>query len=251
MKPVIGIGWDVGGWQGSNHGWAACRWTSDNTVEWMGDPTTLRIPDGGRLELDDVIQRLTGCSLSSLQSERLVIAVDAPLSFPRAFKELLGGKSFDFVRPPREIDSRLAYRDTDRHVHAENGRKPLSAAFDRLGTNSTVAMVHIHHWKQQWQFSVARGASSGHGRWDIIEVYPALAKYKRDSNAALPGIAHLLPAEGQLNQDSFDAAICALHAVQFGADDRFEELPPLVRPDPDSDFVPWSRGTARRPPPRR
>lgn len=85
----------------------------------------------------------------------LVVAIDAPLGFPRAFVRFLSGdEPAEILCPDREIESLLAYREKDRHVYGVFGKKPLSAAFDKLGNNATVAMAHVRRWQENHGFSV-------------------------------------------------------------------------------------------------
>jgi hypothetical protein len=153
--------------------------------------------------------------------------------------------------PSRELDSRIAYRDTDREVNrayampagskaaqpkALPGPKPLSASFDRLGNNATVAMMHAAEWRRDWGFAVLpMHAPLPTGR-DIIEVYPALLKrrgpegggkiLRAEASAALQNAGHLL---AQVGSDAHDAALCALMAVAFRAEGACG-LPRLVGP---------------------
>lgn len=77
---VVGIGWDVGGWMGGNHGLAAAIWEND-TIRWIGKPRNAAIPQKGLFTLDDF---LLGYYSSSdiLQQATVVVAIDAPLGYP-------------------------------------------------------------------------------------------------------------------------------------------------------------------------
>lgn len=70
-----------------------------------------------------------------------------------------------------------------------------------------------------------------------IEVYPALAKNPSNDDRVLRDIARFLPEDPDPDPDDYDAAICALHAIQFGAGNEVEGLPPLIPPDLDSEEV--------------
>ena len=74
-----------------------------------------------------------------------MIGIDAPLGWPAEFVRLVG-RAPNHARPylppaGGEFESRLAYRYTDRAVHRRCGKKPLSAAFDKLGNNATKAIA--------------------------------------------------------------------------------------------------------------
>lgn len=75
-----------------------------------------------------------------LACPRLALGIDAPLAFPRALGNLLAGRGVECAVPQREIDNPYAYRDCERWLHQQYGKKPLSATFDRLGNNATLAL---------------------------------------------------------------------------------------------------------------
>jgi len=229
VKPVLALGWDVGGWMGAKHGWAMCKLTEDGRLEWPYAPVELSIGPSGGFDLGDIVRRLSGSNESIGADHKIVVAIDAPLGFPIHFRKLLDGGRVDVPFPGREIDSQLAYRETDRHIHATFGKKPLSAAFDKLGNNATVAMVHARRWCDADGFSVRPLTEGGDSDREIIEVYPALVKDPR-SGEVKGRLSELLPPELKSGTDAYDAAICALHAARFAAAEAFDSLSPLVGP---------------------
>jgi len=229
VKPVLALGWDVGGWMGAKHGWAMCTLTEDGRIEWPSPPVELRIGPTGGFDLGEIVRRLSGSNEPMGAGQRVVLAIDAPLGFPIQFRKLLDGERVELPFPTREIDSELAYRETDRHVHATLGKKPLSASFDKLGNNASVAMVHVRRWCEADGFSVRPLTDEGASDREIIEVYPALAKDPR-SREAKGRLSALLPPEVRSGTDAYDAAICALHAARFGAGQAVDSLPALVGP---------------------
>ena len=143
-QPVLGVGWDVGGWIGRKQAVAIVEW-KDHSAQWLATPTRFSIAQlGEEWGVDDLVR----CAWPEAPSEildgrELVMAIDAPLGFPVAFSELLAQRStpsFDPSGP--EIENPLAYRETDRHIYRTFRKKPLSGSFDKLGNNATVAMVH-------------------------------------------------------------------------------------------------------------
>ena len=68
------------------------------------------------------------------------IGIDCALGWPDAFVEFVSAHARAEVAP--EVDGgadwrrTLAYRATDRHVHAQTGRWPLSVSTDRLGVTA-------------------------------------------------------------------------------------------------------------------
>ena len=159
----------------------------------------------------------------------LAIGIDAPLAFPRAFCALLAGQGAAVPVPEREIDNPYAYRDCERWIHERYGKKPLSASFDRLGNNASLALVMVAALaplvRVPQQAPVAARA--------LLEVYPALAKQGGKRACAEPGIHALLPETLQPGTDQYDAALCALMALQYAAGDKVKALPPLQAPPAD------------------
>lgn len=159
---ILSIGWDIGGWQGKNHGFALIGMEDGGEPELIGQPQTLRIPSGqkesgGLFELEDLVEELGEVQFSDY--DKIVIAVDAPLGLPRAFKNFINDPNLIEKRPNREIDNPLAYRKTEQHIYRSFCKKPLSAPFGRLGTSMTVAMVHARHWAKSGFFVVPQQRS--------------------------------------------------------------------------------------------
>ncbi|AXF57672.1 DUF429 domain-containing protein [Salicibibacter kimchii] len=229
MAPkVIGIGWDVGGWLGSNHGVAICEWDSTKqTIEWKGAPTEISIPNSGRLSLQQLISSVDD-TLDSDDDRRMIIGVDAPLGYPKAFKQLINGEINPVDKPEKEIQNPLAYRYTDRAIYEMLGKKPLSAVFDRIGNNTTVAMSHAKLWEKRDGFKIYPMEKQGkEDKKIIIEVYPALLKASKKSEAHT-NIRQYLPTNIKPGTDAYDACICALYAIAFGVNDS--PLPNLAHP---------------------
>ena len=231
MKPTLGIGWDVRGWLGKQQAVAAVTW-SGTELRWLGKPHLFDITalHHSRGSLRDFI-RLAWPDASDdvLQTHRVVVAIDAPLGFPAAFRELLVGET-SFERPlGPEIENRFAYRDTDRHIYGTFRKKPLSASFDKLGNVATVAIWHARRWSQEPNVRIVPIQAAQDTDHAIIEVYPALAKPSRLSACHLP-FGALLPSDVPLGTDEYDAAICAVLALSFGMNGTEPSLPLLVHP---------------------
>ncbi|WP_088035472.1 DUF429 domain-containing protein [Evansella clarkii] len=227
---VIGIGWDVGGWMGTNHGIAVCSWdTASKKVSWHGTPFETGLPDSGILSLDKL---LSGSEIDEnllADNDTLtVIGIDAPLGFPAEFINLLNGQPSQIVRPEKEIFNPLAYRAADQEIYERFRKKPLSASFDRIGNNATLAIAHARRWERENNFTVyPTKIEEADMNRIIIEVYPALVKSRRDGDAAEWMIKHI-PGNVFPGTDAYDACICALYAIALGSDGQL--LPKLKRP---------------------
>lgn len=158
---------------------------------------------------------------------KLVVAIDAPLSFPKAFRNLLNGKASTQSVPATEIESRLAYRDCERWVKKEFGKKPLSAPFDKLGNNASLAMSVASALQQEDHTVVPQSAERAARA--VIEVYPGLVKAgSRKADPAIPEVARHLPENLDEGTDRYDAAICAVVALVFLGGGAQLGLPDLV-----------------------
>ena len=227
-RAVLCLGWDVGGWMGGKQGAAAVLWDpASPSVQWVATPRDFRLKAGTHLTFPDFVTLATGGSWPwPTQSARCVVGIDAPLGYPVAYRRLVAGAQVDGSCPTREIDNILAYRDTERHIFERFGKKPLSAPFDKLGNNASVAVSHVRRWATEEELRVAPFEEVGSGHV-AIEVYPALSK-SRDGLA--PALATWLPNEVTPGTDSFDAAISALIALAFAADGAIKGLPRVVHP---------------------
>ncbi|CDX02977.1 Hypothetical protein DPCES_3090 [Desulfitobacterium hafniense] len=237
VKRIIGIGWDVGGWAGDKQGIAAVQWNLDSdTIDWIGIPRQISIPIGSMITPNYIVSQITESSNPDFDNEsQVIIGVDAPLGYPTDFLKLLSGNLSNFTRPQREIDNSLAYRETDKHIFNEFNKKPLSHVFDKLGNNSTVAITHIQYW-QDYGYSIHPRNKSVNDQKVIIEVYPALVKSSRSSEAKDP-IKQLLPSNLQTGTDAYDAAICAIMAIAYGAEGRLRNIPKLIEPPTISEAI--------------
>jgi hypothetical protein len=112
-------------------------------------------------------------------------------------------------------------------VAKEHGKKPLSASFDKLGNNATVAMALTRRWRDHEGFRVLPYDELGDGRRVVIETYPALFKRK---GVVVERARSLLP-EGLVDgSDEKDATICALVAAAY-ANASDPPLPKIVGPE--------------------
>ena len=190
LRRVLGIGWDVGGWRGNGQGIAVVEW-ADNSPQWLGSPTSFSlsnlVEDWG---VDDLVRRSwPEAPQDILNNREVVLAIDAPLGFPIAFRDLLGGgpgPSIDLKNP--EIENRLAYRETDRNIHRTFRKRPLSASFDRIGNPATVAI---------FARAIFTHCGSGIVRSDAREIAARIADFGKahgiEANIAYDGLALTFP----------------------------------------------------------
>ncbi len=228
MDSIISIGWDVGGWLGSKQGIAICKWDPHlDTIEWIS-PNELSLPAKELFTLDYIFGLLTNKSFHDFCGDaKIVISIDSPLGVPTEYLNLLNGKHIYCKKPSREIESRFAYRDTERHIFEVFGKKPLSAPFDKLGSNATVAISHVNMWCDKYGFSVHPFTKDDNSKC-IIEVYPALVK--SSSGLSSRRIIELLPHGLEKKPDAYDASICSILGIIYAASGCFRNFPKLVEP---------------------
>ncbi|MFM5709359.1 MAG: DUF429 domain-containing protein [Aeromonas veronii] len=230
---AIGIGWDVRGWQGSAQAVAVVGWQADsNSLHWLGVSPLFRLSSRVAPDLAALLRPALQNELTLMQVEacpQLALGIDAPLAFPRALRGLLNGQPHSCAVPEREIDNPYAYRDCERWLYQQYGKKPLSATFDRLGNNATLALSMLPRLSDlQLVPTVAPKASRA-----VLEVYPALAKVGGKASPARPELAALLPADVLVGTDRYDAVLCALMALQYAAGGKVTVLPELISPPSD------------------
>ncbi len=222
----IGIGWDVGGWMGNGNAFAVASWDSEaKRLDWMMEPSCILIPRNKEFSLEYV---LNGLRTDDILSSNVVIGVDSPLGFPRDFARLVGGQDGIDRSPERMIDNTLAYRITEQWVCSRFRRIPLSAPFDKLGNNATLAISTVRRWSLQHKFSVLPFAEDN-GHRVIIEVYPGLLSLEA-FDGIRESICGNIPEGVQTRTHQYDACLAALNALALRATEGNMTLPHLSYP---------------------
>lgn len=230
---IFALGWDVGGWMGKNNSFVLVE-ICDNRdqLKWFFSENNFQIKHNELFNLNDVFKKLYKKDLPEKIS--LAIGIDAPLTFPREFINFLTNRDKYISKPEKEIFNHLAYRRTDRYIYKKYGKKPLSATFDRLGNNATVAISHIRYWSKDYNIEINQDKFLKE-KINIIESYPALLKPKKYERA-FNKIDQIIPDEIFKGTDQYDAALCALMAAQFGSENSFKGLPKLKYPPSEEEI---------------
>lgn len=226
---TIAIGWDVRGWQSRAQAVAVAAFTVQG-VEWIGLAPAFGFETGTRPGLDELVAPAGGNDLGDRleRAGRVVVAIDAPLAFPRAFAALIGGRGAP-RRTASEIENPLAYRDCDRWIRAAHDKKPLSAAFDRLGNPATLAMTLCGALRES-AFRVVP-IDGGPVARSVIEVYPGVHKLGSSrADAAIGPLASQLPSGVVAGTDLYDAAVCAVIGLLFAGAGETLGLPAPAGP---------------------
>lgn len=232
---IIGIGWDVGGWMGRKQGFSICLWDKEyNAFEWLGLPIEKSLPKTKLLSPYDIFELILNCNYDEIEINNcdMVIGIDAPLGFPNGYIDFINGNNIIKHKPIFEIKSELAYRETERHIYDVFSKKPLSAPFDKIGNNATVAISHVRAWVENYNFILQPSHTMGTN--SIIEVYPALIK---DNNAYFNMFNELIPQEINRKSDAFDSAICAIMAIKYLVGEELLNIAKAVSPKDIDSYI--------------
>ncbi len=226
----IVIGWDVRGWM-SNEQAVAVLALSGDSIEWLGYCERFKFPLSKPFSLSSLLTPAFDSHLlpGVLECTEIVIAIDAPLAFSSGFCALVNGRPQPNSPPKSEIYNPLAYRACERWIRDQFNKKPLSASFDKLGNNASLAISFASSLKHE-RFSLVPQEGTRSSR-SIIEVYPGLTKIgMARKHPAIPPLAQEIPAEMEPNTDIYDAAICALLGAIYLGWGRELAIPDLVQP---------------------
>lgn len=200
------IGWDVGGWnccKNSKSKDAVVILDSSGFItekQWRGN---LKETINTSEQAIDLIKALLNlCNLKEDEGNVIVtMAIDAPLGFPNAFRELL---ERNIIQQNIEQHSENSYlfRQTEKSLF-NKGFSPLSAIKDMIGSQTTKAMHLVAKFAPVIQ---------GCGIWTnkskqltIIETYPSACRNIQSTNKLL----------FDEMQDIKDALVCAEIAYLF------------------------------------
>ena len=236
-RSKIVIGWDVRGWMNKEQAVAVLQ-VCDDQIEWLDFCEKFRFPQFEPLTLSSLINPVFNgdTPLGITDFPEIIVAIDAPLAFSSDFCALVEGTP-QFLEPPKsEIDNKLAYRDCERWVREQFNKKPLSASFDKLGNNASLAISLARGLKTEG-FSLVPQDGTPSAR-SIIEVYPGLTKKGMGRHHAfISSLAPYMPIQFEPGTDIYDAAICAVLGAVYSGWGRALNIPPLVQPIADYDLT--------------
>lgn len=241
-ETIIGIGWDVGGWQSRKQAIAVASWSTGQSVNWNNNANgsvsiqEFRLTPDNDYDLTKMLKRVGADRFLRDESCQIVIAIDAPLGFPDDFLSFLHNP--DQISPVQAsaMENQLAYRATERWVFRVHKKRPITPTFDKLTSNATPAMAAVRHTCREYSFKMVPAHTEEPTSRMIIETYPALVKRgteRRLDLRVMPAMAPHLPAGFPLGSDASDAAICALCAIRFGTSGDFLGFPKLIGPQCD------------------
>ncbi|MGO9018173.1 MAG: hypothetical protein ACLQVJ_07460 [Syntrophobacteraceae bacterium] len=140
-------------------------------------------------------------------TERITLAIDAPLGFSEAFVGLVTNLNYS-ESVERSDTNPYLFRETERFLF-EHGLKPLSAVKDMIGSQATKGM----HVLAKFVPNVKRCGVWGDGNsLTAIEAYPSACR----NSQLLTDLQNNGGYQLSYNRDETDALICALVAYLFG-----------------------------------
>lgn len=229
------VGWDVGGWHCDRN-----RESRDALVVLTlgadGQPTQMGKAWRGSLRpilmrhhgFDLVRAMLRHCDVNFDGAEVIMIAIDAPLGWPRAMLELANGGGPTGVSD-RDFENPYTRRETELDL-IRQGFAPLSNVRDMIGSQSTKAMHFLR---------AAGLAPQSRARWGAccvtaIETYPAVAMKNADCAARHGQLMDALLSRQLIPKpalpDVRDALACAVVAYSASQHPESVAEPPAGYP---------------------
>jgi predicted nuclease with RNAse H fold len=210
---------------------AASRWTNFGYAIGLYESGMVTVEEAGLLESRDEADALAARVAPRLrEADRGVVAVDAPLGWPRPFVNAL--KKHRAGEPLEDLKEKLFRRETDRVVSAVIGRAPLEVAADRIARAAHSALLAVGRLRDLTGKTLPLAWSPDFAGIGVIEVYPAAtlkvrglphSKYKDVGEPALreeiavrlaieiAGLDDYVAAQA----DVFDACLCLVAAKDF------------------------------------
>lgn len=219
------VGWDVGGWNcdknpNSRDAIAVLQETSGSLVV-KGSVFRGNIRDSinKHSSLHEIVNG--ACKTAIQANDEIVVAIDTPLGFPKAFQDLVHS-----LIPVKEVPSNYShnpylYRQTERWLF-ENGYAPLSAIKDMIGSQSTKG---LHLLAKLGLKSVECGVWNV-GTVTAIEAYPSPSKGSQFLSNVYANLGKTF-----VTDDRVDAVFCALIAWLFATNRSMLSEPVDCPPD--------------------
>ena len=181
MKKVVSIGWDVGGWHGRKN--AISVITHENGALKLTTPpqclTREFLFDNGN-DVPTIISKQMS------EDSELVVAIDSPFGFPKAFTNLIADDKYTSTDVGDKIyDNMYAFRETDKNIIEKLGKKPISPSFDKLTNNVTLTINMLRILKRNHFVISPWDSPSLKDAKIVIEVYPGVFKCEKEKSLKL------------------------------------------------------------------
>jgi hypothetical protein len=222
LTPRFFIGWDVGAWNCQNNGRsrdALVILTEDGpglSPTWLGGRAEFNLRerlDQTRLELLSSLFRACGVEGPGATFD-CTLAIDTPLGWPKAMRDLLSGNP---SAVPEDADKNpYLFRQTEVLLFHE-GRGPLSAVRDMIGSQSTKGIHFLHRaGLNRSSVGVWNGTYGSGTNLTAIETYPSPCLYsptlcreaQKIFDSGKPGV--IVSETSPFRTDLDDAIFCAV-----------------------------------------
>ena len=186
-------------------------------------------------ELLDGVVRIERCAIGSKSQtpamiagewlrnqDEVLIALDAPLGWPRALGESLHGHRAG--APIGANSNQLFRRAADALIKQHLGKLPLEVGANFIARTAASALVLLDCIRRETGRAIPLAWAPDESEpWRVIEVYPAatrIAHAAPDVGGSLNGMAGLLDCSAvtpavRASKDAADACVCALAAADF------------------------------------
>lgn len=157
-----------------------------------------------------------------LHYDEALIALDAPLGWPRALGPCLSTHKAGLHI--QEGADQLFRRMTDVEIKQRIGKHPLEVGANLIARTAVAALTMLDEIRQSTGYPIPLAwAREEKARWRAIEVYPAATRIGHgapDVGGSLEGLNELLDCSAVLSaltksKDAVDAAVCVLAAADF------------------------------------
>jgi Protein of unknown function (DUF429) len=186
-------------------------------------------------ELHDGVVAITRCGVGSTEHppaqiavewladrERVLLALDSPLGWPRALGASLHGHRAG--APIGANSNQLFRRAADAQIKQRLGKLPLEVGANLIARTAASALVLLDCIRRETGRAIPLAWAPDESEpWRVIEVYPAATRIAHgapDVGGSLTGLGGLLDCSAvtpavRASKDAADACVCALAAADF------------------------------------
>lgn len=133
-----------------------------------------------------------------LYSEKLLLALDAPLGWPASLGEFL--TSHNAGEPLPQTADKLFRRETDRFIRAKLNKQPLDVGADRIARTAHAALNLLAYLSESVGCSIPLAWSAEFSGIAAIEVYPSATL----RSCGLPDSGYKAPSDQKVRQEILD-----------------------------------------------
>ena len=253
-QKIISIGWDAGGWYGDKNAFTTMEYRNGIIIQRQTNILDFKKEDAF-IDIDNaIVNKILEPIKSILNSDvKIIIAIDAPLSFSKNFRQLIERRINLNAFSNLKKNNSIAFRTTEIIINNEF-KDCLSAVFDSIGNPSTLAQVVMLKLKALgFKYlpidSIDYYQNNKDDNKIIIEVYPGVLRgreYYKETQAVemnekfkSKNYEDCIKYYSDLNSgskpkslemDEFDSILCSLLGLSFAKSfygDKSNDIPLL------------------------